>query len=69
VLLTEKTQERADLVAALREERLGRAARDAVRQALVETLRHGGRAQLVEALDDTLLGLRPRPQSALRVVA
>jgi hypothetical protein len=69
VLLTEKTQERADLVAALREERLGRDARDAVRQALVETLRHGGRAQLVEALDDTLLGLRPRPQSALRVVA
>jgi hypothetical protein len=69
VLLTEKTQERAVLVAALREERLGRDARDAVRQALVETLRHGGRAQLVEALDDTLLGLRPRPQSALRVVA
>jgi hypothetical protein len=68
-LLTEKTQERADLVAALREERLGRVARDAVRQALVETLRHGARAELVAALDDTLLGLRPRPQSALRVVA
>jgi hypothetical protein len=69
VLLTEKTQERADLVAALREERLGHEARDAVRQALVETLRHGSRAELVAALDDTLLGLRPRPQSALRVVA
>jgi len=69
VLLTEKTQERSDLVAALREERLSRTARDAVREALVETLRHGARAELVTALDDTLLGLRPRPQSALRVVA
>ena len=28
---------------------------------------HGSRAELVEALDDTLLGLRPRPQSVLRV--
>ena len=27
----------------------------------------GVRAELVEALDETLLGLRPRPQSVLRV--
>jgi hypothetical protein len=38
-----------------------------VRRALVETLRHGDRAGLVEALDETMLGLRPRPSSVLRV--
>jgi hypothetical protein len=67
VLLADKTQERADLVAGLRSERLDRASRDVVRRALVETLLHGDRPALVEALDDTLLGLRPRPQSVLRV--
>jgi hypothetical protein len=67
VLLADKTKERSDLVAGLRAERLGRDARDAVRRSLVETLLHGDRAALVEALDDTLLGLRPRPQSVLRV--
>ena len=36
---------------------------DVVRRALVEVLMHGDRAQLVETLDDALLGLRPRPQS------
>ena len=59
--------ERSDLVESLRAERLGRDARDAVRRALVETLLHGNRADLVAALDDTLLGLRPRPSSVLRV--
>ena len=67
VLLGDKTRERTDLLDALREERLGRDARDAVRRALVETLSHGNRAELVTALDETLLGLRPRPSSALRV--
>jgi len=67
VLLADKTRERHDLVLALQAERLDRNARDAVRRALVETLLHGERAALVEALDETLLGLRPRPQSALRV--
>jgi hypothetical protein len=67
VLLAEKTAERSDLVAGLREERLPREARDVVRRALVEVLLHGDRAALVEALDETLLGLRPRPQSVLRV--
>jgi hypothetical protein len=67
VLLTEKGQERSDVVVGLRAEKLDRVARDTVRRALVETLQHGSRAALVEALDETLLGLRPRPQSALRV--
>jgi len=67
VLLAEKTPERSELVDGLRAERLSRAARDAVRRALVETLLHGNRAELVVALDETLLGLRPRPSSALRV--
>jgi hypothetical protein len=34
-----------------------------VRRALVETLMHGDRAGLVTALDEALLGLRPRPAS------
>jgi hypothetical protein len=67
VLLADKTPERSELLGALRAERLGRDARDAVRRTLVETLVHGSRAELVLALDDTLLGLRPRPSSVLRV--
>ncbi len=65
ILLGEKTQERSEIVAALRSERAGRGARDAVRRALVETLMHGNRPALVEALNETLLGLRPRPATAL----
>lgn len=67
VLLGDKTRERTELLDTLRSERLGRDARDLVRRALVETLMHGGRADLLTALDDTLLGLRPRPSSVLRV--
>jgi hypothetical protein len=67
VLLGDKTRERSDLLDGLRAERLGSDARDAVRRTLVETLLHGDRAELVVALDDTLLGLRPRPSSVLRV--
>jgi hypothetical protein len=67
VLLADKTPERSDLVASLNAERLARDAGDAIRRALVEVLMHGSRAELVEALDETLLGLRPRPQSVLRV--
>ena len=67
VLLGDKNRERSEMLDALRAERLGRDARDAVRRTLVETLLHGDRAQLVVALDDTLLGLRPRPSSVLRV--
>jgi len=67
VLLGDKTRDRAGLLETLREEQLGRDARDAVRQALVETLMHGDRAGLAATLDETLLGLRPRPASVLRV--
>jgi hypothetical protein len=67
VLLGDKTKDRADLLAALREDHLHRDARDAVRQALVEVLMHGSRLGLAETLDETLLGLRPRPASVLRV--
>jgi hypothetical protein len=67
VLLSEKGRERSDLLETLRSERLGRDARDVVRRALVETLLHGDRSELVRALDDTLLGARPRPTSVLRV--
>jgi hypothetical protein len=34
---------------------------DTVRRALVETLMHGDRAQLVASLDESILGLHPRP--------
>jgi hypothetical protein len=67
ILLGDKPSERSALLESLREERLGRDARDAVRRALVEALLHGNRADLVAVLDDTLLGLRPRPASVLRV--
>jgi hypothetical protein len=67
VLLTEKGRDRGELLDALRSEHLGREGRDAVRRTLVETLLHGNRDELVLALDDTLLGIRPRPASVLRV--
>ena len=67
VLLGDKSQARAGLLEALREEPLGRDAHDAIRQALVETLVHGDRTGLAATLDETLLGLRPRPASVLRV--
>jgi hypothetical protein len=37
---------------------------DVVRRALVETLLHGDRAKLVASLDESILGLRPRPVSS-----
>ena len=67
VLLGDKTRARSELLDALRAERLGADARDAVRRTLVEALLHGNRGELLVALDDTLLGLRPRPSSVLRV--
>ena len=67
VLLGDKPSEREAVLESLRVERLRSDARDAVRRALVETLLHGDRAALVAALDETLLGLRPRPASVLRV--
>jgi hypothetical protein len=67
VLLGEKNRERSEMFDALRADRLSGDARDAIRRTLVEALLHGDRAQLVVALDDTLLGLRPKPSSVLRV--
>jgi hypothetical protein len=61
VLLGDKTADRADLLDGLRAERVSRAGRDAVRRALVESLLHGNRVELARTLDETLLGLRPRP--------
>jgi hypothetical protein len=64
VLLGEPGRERAEQLAELRT--LSPAA---VRQTLVETLAYGDRVELVEALDETLLGLRPRPAVELAVEA
>lgn len=65
LLLGEKGADRGDLLACLRALAGGEAAQpraaDSVRRALVEALLHGDRARLVEALDEALLGLRPRP--------
>ena len=65
VLLGEKTADRIRLLGELRAGRAGREARDATRRALVEVLLHGNRVGLVESLDETLLGARPRPVSAV----
>jgi hypothetical protein len=75
VLLGETARERGDLLTAFRAlldgDGPGARAEDAVRRALVETLLHDSREQLVDALDEALLGLRPRPQltAAARVAA
>jgi hypothetical protein len=65
VLLGETGREREALLIALRDlssrRTTNEAAVDAVRRALVETLQHGDRRELVSALDETLLGMRPRP--------
>jgi hypothetical protein len=63
VLLGENGRERAEVLGALRALGSGRtapAAADAVRRALVETLTHGDRLGLLAALDESLLGVRPR---------
>jgi hypothetical protein len=57
VLVGETGRDRAEKFSDLR---AGDAAA-AVREALVETLAYGDRLELIEALDETLLGLRPRP--------
>jgi hypothetical protein len=56
VLLGETPRERAELHVRLS----GDPAPDAIRRALVETLLHGDRPALLVALDETILGLRPR---------
>jgi hypothetical protein len=65
VLLGESGRDRATLLDSLRSlvsgDQAGKIAEDAVRRALVEALAHGNRGRLVEALDESLLGIRPRP--------
>jgi hypothetical protein len=65
VLLGESTQERSDLLEALRADQVRSGVRDALRRALVETLLYGNRPELIRSLDETLLGLRPRPVTAV----
>ena len=75
VLLGETARERGELLTSLRGlldgDGPGARAEDAVRRALVETLLHESREELVSALDEALLGLRPRPQvtTSARVLA
>jgi hypothetical protein len=75
LLLGETAREREELLVALRAlldgDGPGSRAEDAVRRALVETLLEGSRERLAAALDEALLGLRPRPQltTAARVLA
>ncbi len=66
VLLGETGQERAEILARLRG---GEPDGELVRRALVEALMHGDRVRLVERLDESLLGLRPRPPSYFAVRA
>jgi hypothetical protein len=65
ILLGESGRERVALLAELRAlaagDAAGEVAVDAVRRALVETVQQDDRAALVAALDEALLGLRPRP--------
>jgi hypothetical protein len=74
-LLGETAADRAELARALKGlidgDGPGARAEDAVRRALVEALLSESREVLVTALDDALLGLRPRPQvtTAARVLA
>ena len=75
VLLGETARERGELLTAFRAlldgDGPGARAEDAVRRALVETLLHDSRGELVRELDEALIGLRPRPQltAAARVAA
>jgi hypothetical protein len=67
-LLGETARERGELVVAFRAlldgDGPGARAEDAVRRALLEAVLHDSRHDLVRALDDALLGLRPRPGAA-----
>jgi hypothetical protein len=69
-LLGETPRERVELLDRLRLLGAGDAAgltADLVRRALVEVLEDGNRPGLVRALDESLLGLRPKPKSAGRL--
>jgi hypothetical protein len=65
VLLGDSGQERSELLARLRAlaggDEIDAPTADAVRRALVEAIMHGDRPSLVRSLDESLLGVRPRP--------
>jgi hypothetical protein len=65
VLLADGNRERSGLIDRLRALARGEAGgvqvTDDLRRAIVETVQHEDRARLVTALDEALLGLRPRP--------
>jgi hypothetical protein len=65
LLLGDGTRERSGLIDRLRAlargEQSGFQIADDVRRAIVETFLHGDRRRLITALDESLLGLRPRP--------
>jgi hypothetical protein len=67
VLLGDSGRDREDLLRSLRAlldgDGPGSRAEEAVRRALVETLMHDSRMGLVAALDEVLLGVRPRGQT------
>src|SRR5919201_2715273 len=73
VLLGETGAERAKqlerLRALARGEPAGPSAGEPIRKALVEALVHGDRRELVTALDDVLIGVRPRPAGYLATLA
>jgi hypothetical protein len=67
-LLAEGPGERAELFDRIRDFASHEAA-DAVRRALVETLVHGAREELLESLDEAILGVGPRPARRLAAPA
>jgi len=68
MLLAESPKERAELFRGVRD--FGSdAAADAIRRVLVETIMHGSRVTLVASLDETILGLGPRPAGYLQALA
>ena len=72
-LLGESGRERVEALGVLQSlagrARADAAALDTVRRAIVDTLVHGERLGLVDALDEFLLGVRPRPATALELQA
>jgi hypothetical protein len=73
VLVGDRGPERAELFARLRGvtsgDRAEAAEVDVIRRALVEVLMHGDRVGLLDRLDESLLGLSPRPVSYFAVRA
>jgi hypothetical protein len=72
VLLGDTARERGEHLNALRgleSARAEPAAAETVRRALLETVTHGERQRLIAALDESLLGVRPRPSGTSAVQA